>query len=215
MDIVKSFLEELISYKSICGVPIETDIDNNKIIVKTDDGVSDTIRVSTLNGENIILSSNSTNEEATVSKEVDIDELEKYFERLNISYDIMLAENSNSETDLLEDEVDEHTSNSSPAYETADIQRITSDLSKVVVSKLMCNDTLVGYRFRTNNGCLDISIEMGTHLGIVPYKICKRVNLQEVDGVLVSNFEKKNHVLFPDISNNEELCRKMLKAVLS
>lgn len=96
-----------------------------------------------------------------------------------------------------------------------DVDRITSDLSVVVISKLMYENSLIGYRFRLNNGCLDISIDKGKELGIVPYKIGKRVQLSAINGVLASNYECKNKVLFPDISNDDTLCKKLLESVLS
>ena len=116
---------------------------------------------------------------------------------------------------LCDDEVDDAVESEHLDFCKFDVDRITSDLSVVVISKLMYENSLIGYRFRLNNGCLDISIDKGKELGIVPYKIGKRVQLSAINGVLASNYECKNKVLFPDISNDDTLCKKLLESVLS
>lgn len=118
------------------------------------------------------------------------------------SYDASMDEESDSDS-------------TSDVFLRARLDNIVSDLSTVVVSKLMYDNNLIGYRFRLNNGCLDISIDKGNELGIVPYKVGKRVNLKAINGVLASNYECTNKVLFPDISNNDDLCRRLLEVVLS
>lgn len=122
---------------------------------------------------------------------------------------------STLENDLCDDEIDDTFVEDKHKFSALNIDKITSDLSTIVVSKLVFEENLIGYRFRLNNGCLDISIEKGKDLGIVPYKIGKRVQLSSTNGVLVSKYECNNKVLFPDISNDDELCRKLLQALLS
>lgn len=122
------------------------------------------------------------------------------------------------EDSIESDEVDESITYANERklnFSRMNIGNVTSDLSFIVLSKLMYNGTLQGYRFRLNNGCLDISVDKGRELGIVPYKISKRVNLKEINGVFASNYECTHRVLFPDISNDDKLCRTLLQTLLS
>lgn len=128
------------------------------------------------------------------------------------------ASSEGSESSAESDEVDESITYANERklnFSRMNIGNVTSDLSFIVLSKLMYNGTLQGYRFRLNNGCLDISVDKGRELGIVPYKISKRVNLKEINGVFASNYECTHRVLFPDISNDDKLCRTLLQTLLS
>ena len=112
------------------------------------------------------------------------------------------------------DEVIDNDSNPR-GYNRYEVDRITSDMSSVVLSKLVCGDEIIGYRFRLNNGCLDISRVKGEELGITPYKVGRRIDLKLINGIYASNFECKNKIFFPDISSDDVLCKKLIQAVLS
>lgn len=101
------------------------------------------------------------------------------------------------------------------SYSKFSIEEISSDLSVVTVSKLMFDDTLIGYRFWLTNGCADISIDKGRELGFAPYKISKIVKLKEKNGLLVSDYECDAKVLFPDVSDDDALCKKLFGIILS
>lgn len=91
---------------------------------------------------------------------------------------------------------------------------IAEDLSVVKVFKLMYYGELKGYRFDLRRGCLDISVERGTSLGLSRDKVVSEVELDERGGILVSNFEIINGYLVQNISDNIEICNKLLKALL-
>ena len=135
-------------------------------------------------------------------------------------YELIEKYNSSSDlqsfSTLIDDEEDVNTGEEQQSmFSVMHIEDIVSDLSVVVLSKLVYEDTLIGYRFRLNNGCLDISVDKGRELGIVPYKLGKRVRLSEVNGVYASNYECTHKTLFPDISSDDDLCRKLFEIVLS
>ena len=106
----------------------------------------------------------------------------------------------------------EKTSNESNSV--TDANYIAEDLSIVKVIKLMYCGELRGYRFDLIRGCLDISVERGTSLGLSQDKVVSEVELEERGGILVSDFEIINGFLVQNISDNIEICNKLLKSLL-
>ena len=106
----------------------------------------------------------------------------------------------------------EKTSNESNSV--TDANYIAEDLSIVKVIKLMYCGELRGYRFYLIRGCLDISVERGTSLGLSQDKVVSEVELEERGGILVSDFEIINGFLVQNISDNIEICNKLLKSLL-
>lgn len=213
-------LEDFLSnaYVTIANAEITPDIVNNKIELVMPD-FRDIIRVS-CDEDNIVLVSDLYGKEYTCG---DSDFcIDAYVLAIVSAYTREINKRSQTQSqevkvplDLCEDEIDEEVEGAEHNFSRLNIDKIVSDLSVVVISKLVFEDNLIGYRFRLNNGCLDISIEKGKELGIVPYKIGKRVPLTAINGVLASKYECNNKVLFPDISSDDELCNSLLKALLS
>lgn len=106
----------------------------------------------------------------------------------------------------------EKTSNESNSV--TDANYIAEDLSIVRVIKLMYCGELRGYRFDLIRGCLDISVERGTSLGLSQDKVVSEVELEERGGILVSDFEIINGFLVQNISDNIEICNKLVKNLL-
>lgn len=198
---------------SIAGVTLTGDIGNMCINLKFED-FEDTLKASCSNKLITLVSDYSGEIGNFTSKDYMID---NYVESILSSRHTFDFSNSSMISDLSADEDDEVSDNDgqSASFSRLNIEHITSDLSVVVLSKLIYNNVLMGYRFRLNNGCLDISIDKGRELGIVPYKVCKRVQLTVTNGVYASKYECTHRVLFPDISNDDELCRRLLEVVLS
>ena len=198
---------------SIAGVTLTGDIGNMCIDLKFED-FEDTLKASCSNKLITLVSDYSGEIGNFTSKDYMID---NYVESILSSRHTFDFSNSSMISDLSADEDDEVSDNDgqSASFSRLNIEHITSDLSVVVLSKLIYNNVLMGYRFRLNNGCLDISIDKGRELGIVPYKVCKRVQLTVTNGVYASKYECTHRVLFPDISNDDELCRRLLEVVLS
>lgn len=96
-----------------------------------------------------------------------------------------------------------------------DVSYISKDIIGLKVVKLMYHGELKGYRFDLRRGCLDISVERGTSLGLSQDKVVSEVELEERGGILVSAFEVANGFLVQNISDNIEICNKLLKALLS
>lgn len=198
---------------SISGVTLTGDIGNMCINLKFED-FEDILKASCSNKLITLVSEYSGEIGNFTSKDYMID---NYVEGILSSRHTFDFSNSSMVSDLSADEDDEVSGNDgqSVSFSRLNIEHITSDLSVVVLSKLIYNNVLMGYRFRLNNGCLDISIDKGRELGIVPYKVCKRVQLTVTNGVYASKYECTHRVLFPDISNDDELCRRLLEVVLS
>lgn len=198
---------------SIAGVTLTGDIGNMCIDLRFED-FEDTLKASCSNKLITLVSEYSGEIGNFTSKDYMIG---NYVESILSSRHTFDFSNSSMVSDLSADEDDEVSGNDgqSVSFSRLNIEHITSDLSVVVLSKLIYNNVLMGYRFRLNNGCLDISIDKGRELGIVPYKVCKRVQLTVTNGVYASKYECTHRVLFPDISNDDELCRRLLEVVLS
>lgn len=204
VSLVKKFINE--SYTTIDGVELLKDT-NNETIKIIGESLSSVLNV---------------DENYDSAEDIVIEVNDKKFIRFyddNCLDSIIFSLISNKSDLIIEDEEDEieedENEDNEFSFSRIGIDRITSDLSFAVISKLIFNETLIGYRFRLKNGCLDISVEKGKELGIVPYKIGKRVTLTQINGVYASNYECKNKVLFPDISGDDELCRELLQIVLS
>lgn len=198
-------------FTTLDNVDLEYDIEHSCLYLRYKD-LKDTIRV-TGNGTDVLLTSECYPKSYSCSY-LDFC-INDYIEQIITAHDNSGSKSFKVQSDLSDDEIDDTSSDSGNNFARLNIDRITSDLSTVVISKLVFEDNLIGYRFRLNNGCLDISIEKGKELGIVPYKIGKRVPLTAINGVLASKYECNNKVLFPDISNDDELCRRLLEVVLS
>lgn len=212
VNFLKEFLMD--AYTTMDNVVLESDVDNNCISLSYLN-FNDIIRVSCDEDDVILISDFYQKKYTCGDSDVCID---AYVVNIINAYQHSTRTTQSSEKtqgDLYEDEIDDTIQDDEPNFSRLNIDRITSDLSTVVISKLVYEDNLIGYRFRLNNGCLDISIEKGKELGIVPYKIGKRVPLSATNGVLASKYECNHKVLFPDISNDDELCRKLLEALLS
>lgn len=200
-DILKNFL--LNAYTTIDDVYLTSDVENSCLMLKFR-GFRDCIRVSLVD-DNIVVSSDYYGDEYTCG-DSDLC-LDVYLTAILAS---VRAEGNSLSDDELEDSSEEDTD-----FVKAAIDDIVSDTSTVVLSKLMFDGKIIGYRFRLRKGCVDISLEKGRELGIVPYKIGKHINLIDKGGVFASKYECTNKVLFPDISYNDKLCRELLEVLLS
>lgn len=220
MDVLKEFLSE--AYSTLDGVTVVSDLETDSLLLETSE-FEDIIRVSKVNDIMSLTSDYYGKEYICGDSDYCIDAyvmsiLGAYRRAMNCAKSTeteVEQPSQRKQQDLCADEIDEVTSEEEHSFSRLNIENIVSDLSVVVISKLVFEDSLIGYRFRLNNGCLDISIEKGKELGIVPYKIGKRVQLQAVNGVLASKYEVNNKVLFPDISSDSELCATLLKELLS
>ena len=89
----------------------------------------------------------------------------------------------------------------------------TSSITKIRLVSLRHEDELVGFRFKTNIGNYDISLEVAKSLGVASYKVSKTINLKDVNGVLMSKKEIETGKLCEDISSNTELVKELFDLV--
>ena len=90
---------------------------------------------------------------------------------------------------------------------------VPNSISKVRVVALRYNCQVIAFRFKTDVGAFDMRIEVATKYGLGGFKTEKFINLEKVNGILMSNTEKQKRVCVPDVSLCEEDCRRLIDAV--
>lgn len=116
-----------------------------------------------------------------------------------------------SDTDL--DEIDSSTLDNE-MNKLVSIESIVPDIiSKIRVVALRYNCQIIAFRFKTDVGAFDMRIEVATKYGLGGFKTEKFINLEKVNGILMSSTEKQKRVCVPDVSLCEEDCRRLIDAV--
>lgn len=90
---------------------------------------------------------------------------------------------------------------------------VPNSISKVRVVALRYNCQVIAFRFKTDVGAFDMRIEVATKYGLGGFKTEKFINLEKVNGILMSNTEKQKRICVPDVSLCEEDCRRLIDAV--
>lgn len=86
---------------------------------------------------------------------------------------------------------------------------VPDDVSEVSIVALVYNDKIIAYRFKTDKGNFDVTREVALKYGISEYKMEKCVRLENHNGILMSKGEVARGRCIPEISNNEEDCKKL------
>lgn len=91
------------------------------------------------------------------------------------------------------------------------------DLTVDFVKGLILDDDIIGYRIKTNKGLFDISLVSARQYGLYNYRVTKGIKVQKYDdfGKYMSKSEYMNNIVVPDISDNEELCKKIIAILLT
>ena len=90
---------------------------------------------------------------------------------------------------------------------------VPDDITQIRVVALRYNCQIIAFRFKTNVGAFDMRIETATKYGLGGFKTEKFINLEKVNGILMSSTERKKRVCVPDVSLCEIDCRKLIDAV--
>lgn len=109
--------------------------------------------------------------------------------------------------------------------EDEDVEDLTSDFRQLNYEHvstgtftrpvaLFADNKLIGLRFKTGNGCVDMSKDKAISLGIPISRCAKRLNLQVYNGFYLSKAEIENKIMYPDVTYNDEVCQLILKSIL-
>ena len=102
-----------------------------------------------------------------------------------------------------------------PSWRTGVVSELSSksvvpdNVSEVSIVALVYNDKIIAYRFKTDKGNFDVTREVALKYGISEYKMEKCVRLENHNGILMSKREVSRGRCIPEISNNEEDCKKL------
>lgn len=102
-----------------------------------------------------------------------------------------------------------------PSWRTGVVSELPSksvvpdNVSEVSIVALVYNDKIIAYRFKTDKGNFDVTREVALKYGISEYKMEKCVRLENHNGILMSKGEVSRGRCIPEISNNEEDCKKL------
>lgn len=92
---------------------------------------------------------------------------------------------------------------------------VTGQITSIRAVALKYEGKVVAFRLKTNLGSFDISREVATRYGFSDFKTEKFIRLESVNGVLMSESERKNQKFIPDVSNNEADCFKLITALFN
>ena len=91
-----------------------------------------------------------------------------------------------------------------------DYSVVPDGITKIRLVSLKLDGEIVAYRFKTDKGSFDISRSVMAKYGFGGTITDKFINLEYVNGVLMSSSEKKNNSKVPNISDNEKDCKKLI-----
>lgn len=92
---------------------------------------------------------------------------------------------------------------------------VTGQITSIRAVALKYDGKVVAFRLKTNLGSFDISREVATRYGFSDFKTEKFIRLESVNGVLMSESERKNQKFIPDVSDNEADCFKLITALFN
>lgn len=90
---------------------------------------------------------------------------------------------------------------------------VPDNIEKIRVVALRFEGNIIAFRFKTDKGAFDMRIEVATKYGLGGFKTEKFINLERVNGILMSSTEKKLRTCVPDISLCEEDCKRLVNAI--
>ena len=90
---------------------------------------------------------------------------------------------------------------------------VVPEISQIRVVSLKLDGEIVAYRFKTDAGAFDMRRSVALIYGLGGFKTERFINLESVNGLLLSKSEIKNHQIVPDVSECEEDCRKLIDAL--
>lgn len=90
---------------------------------------------------------------------------------------------------------------------------VPDGITKIRVVALRFQNNIIAFRFKTDKGAFDMRIEVASKYGLGGFKTETFINLERINGVLMSSTEKKLRTCVPDVSLCEEDCRKLINAI--
>lgn len=90
---------------------------------------------------------------------------------------------------------------------------VPDGINQIRIVALKYNGALIAFRFKTNVGAFDMRREVAAKFGFGDFKTEKFIALQNVNGMLMSESERKRHVCVPDVSECKEDCQRLADAL--
>lgn len=90
---------------------------------------------------------------------------------------------------------------------------VPDGITKIRVVALRFQNNIIAFRFKTDKGAFDMRIEVASKYGLGGFKTETFINLERINGVLMSSTEKKLRTCVPDVSLCEEDCKKLINAI--
>lgn len=86
-------------------------------------------------------------------------------------------------------------------------------ISQIRVVALKYQGEAIAFRFKTDKGAFDMRKSVAVKYGLGGFKTETFIALQSVNGMLMSESERKRHVCVPDVSDCEEDCKRLMDAI--
>lgn len=90
---------------------------------------------------------------------------------------------------------------------------VPEGITQIRIVALKHNGVLIAFRFKTNVGAFDMRREVAAQYGFGDFKTEKFIALQNVNGMLMSESERKRRVCVPDVSDCKEDCQRLANAL--
>lgn len=158
-----------------------------------------------------------------------------YLEKLIVANKCLISDRMNEVLGAHVLQSDDTVSNGATSYESSDDSHIdngtvevqsSSDNSKFRVLSisdvlssdsrikdivaLRCDGKTIAVGFILTTGRVDMTVSKLKELGFPQYRIAKKLELECRNGMFLSPSEIRNNCMFPDISENDNICRQVL-----
>lgn len=90
---------------------------------------------------------------------------------------------------------------------------VPDGITQIRVIALKYNDAVIAFRFKTNVGVFDMRLAVAVGYGLGGFKTETFIKMNSINGILMSESERKKHVLVPDVSECKEDCQKLVNAL--
>ena len=90
---------------------------------------------------------------------------------------------------------------------------VPDGISQIRVVALKYEGNVIAFRFKTNVGAFDMRKSVALGYGLGSFKTETFITLRSVNGMLMSDSERKKQVCVPDVSECQEDCDKLMKAL--
>ncbi|MEE3392097.1 MAG: hypothetical protein VZR00_02090 [Lachnospiraceae bacterium] len=86
---------------------------------------------------------------------------------------------------------------------------VPDDIKSIKLLALIFDKKVVGYRFKTDKGYFDVTVEKAAEYGMNSHKVRTGLQVEKHNGIMISKTEIKENKLVPNVTDSQEDCDKL------